>query len=301
METIKQLFDKNKDIYRTIEKVITYQANQESRLKAEISEYVVTESIEEQLEKLLSDMQLAMDSVSENSSEVHEVGVWVSGFYGSIKSSFTKYLGYAFDERVKVDGIPFIQHLQDRLNSTQTRALLNSLVKKFPAAVVLLDLASEMLTGASMEDVSKVLYYKVLQWAGYSKNIKVASLERRLRKEGRYEEFKNNVNEEVGLEWEEVQNDPLVVDSIVPGIAHKMYPQLFKTENSFTTETGDYIQFENEQVQDMLDIVRETSGKEYIIFIIDEVGQYVGSRANLILNLDGLAKNIKILVMEKYG
>lgn len=36
---IKHLFDANKDIYRTIEKVITYGASQQARLKAEISEY----------------------------------------------------------------------------------------------------------------------------------------------------------------------------------------------------------------------------------------------------------------------
>ena len=46
--TIRALFDPSKDIYRTIEKVITYGTTQENRLKAEISEYVVTDSIEEQ-------------------------------------------------------------------------------------------------------------------------------------------------------------------------------------------------------------------------------------------------------------
>ena len=92
--TIRSLFDPSKDIYRTIEKVITYGASQENRLKAEISEYVVTDSIEEQFRKLLDRMQLAMESGGEN-----EVGVWVSGFYGSGKSSFTKYLGLAFDDQ----------------------------------------------------------------------------------------------------------------------------------------------------------------------------------------------------------
>ena len=99
---IKSLFDPSKDIYRTIEKVITYGAAQEQRLKAEISEYIVTESIEEQLETLLSGMQAAMDMGDEN-----EVGVWVSGFYGSGKSSFTKYLGLALDSSVQIDGVPF--------------------------------------------------------------------------------------------------------------------------------------------------------------------------------------------------
>ena len=58
---IRNLFDPSKDIYRTIEKVITYGAAQEQRLKAEISEYVVTDSIEEQTEELLSKMHAAME------------------------------------------------------------------------------------------------------------------------------------------------------------------------------------------------------------------------------------------------
>jgi hypothetical protein len=234
METIKSLFDQTRDIYRIIEKVITYNVSQENRLKAEISEYIVTESIEEQLEKLLIKMQAAMEMGGE-----HEIGVWVSGFYGSGKSSFTKYLGLALDTRAQIDGIPFLQYLQDRLHKPQTKALLAAVAKRFPAAVVFLDLASEMLAGATMEDVSTVLYYKVLQRAGYSRNLKVAALERRLQKDGRYEEFKQKILQELGVKWSEIQNDPLAVDSIIPEIAHQMYPQLF-TPTSFTSRCGSY-------------------------------------------------------------
>ena len=151
---IQDLFDPNKDIHRTIEKVITYGASQEQRLKSEVSEYVVTDSIEDQIEKLLSKMQAAMEAGGEN-----EVGVWVSGFYGSGKSSFTKYLGLAFDDHVAVDGQLFLKHLQDRLHKPQTRALLSTVAKRFPAAVLLLDLASEQVAGATLEVVSTVLYY----------------------------------------------------------------------------------------------------------------------------------------------
>jgi hypothetical protein len=112
---IKHLFDSSKDIYRAIEKIITYGAAQKHRLKAEIAEYVVTENLEDHLERLLSSMQAAMELGGEN-----EVGVWVSGFYGSGKSSFTKYLGLALDHTVQVDGVPFLRHLQDRLQKPQT-------------------------------------------------------------------------------------------------------------------------------------------------------------------------------------
>lgn len=286
---IKQLFDPTKNINRSIEKVITYGVSQEARLKSEISEYVVTDSIDQQFENLLLKMEAAMDVGGEN-----EVGVWVSGFYGSGKSSFTKYLGLAFDDRITIDGVPFIQHLQDRLKRKTTKTLLTTVSKRFPAAVLMLDLASEQVAGATMEEVSTVLFYKVLQWAGYSRNLKVAALERKLKKEGRYDEFLAAFKEAAGGEdWSNYRNDELVVDSLIPEIAHKLYPTLFKTPTSFTTESSAIVVFENDRVREMLEIAREASGKEYIIFIIDEVGQYVGPRPNLILNLDGLAKNLK--------
>ncbi|TGQ70838.1 BREX system P-loop protein BrxC [Mesorhizobium sp. M00.F.Ca.ET.186.01.1.1] len=290
MPQIRTLFDTGKDIHRTIEKVITYQASQEQRLQAEISEYIVTESIEQQLEQLLEKMQAAMEAGSS-----HEIGVWVSGFYGSGKSSFTKYFGLAFDERVAIGGKPFLRYLQDRLHRPTTKALLSKLVASFPAAVVMLDLASEQIAGASLAEVSTVLYYKVLQYAGYSRNLKVAALERRLRKEGRYSEFEQAFSDETGEEWANYRNDELVVDSVVPRIAHKLYPNLFRTEQTFTTATSDTIYLMDDRVQEMIDVVREASGKEHIIFVIDEIGQYVGSQQTKILDLQGLAQNLKDL------
>lgn len=288
---IRALFDPTKDIHRNIEKVITYGVAEESRLKSEISEYVVTKSIEDQFFSLLERMELAMKAGGEN-----EIGVWVSGFYGSGKSSFTKYFGLAFDDQCKIDGTPFINHLQDRLHRPQTKALLSAVTQRFPAAVVMLDLASEMLAGATMAEVSTVLYYKVLQWAGYSRNIKVAALERMIEKDGRKDELRRRLSEAMpGATWERVQNMPLAIDGLIPRIAHAMYPALFPDERSFSSKSDDFVEFEDRRVEDMIDIVRTKSGKQNIIFIVDEVGQYISSRDNLILNLDGLAKNLKRL------
>lgn len=289
--TIRSLFDPSKDINRSIEKVITYGASQENRLKAEISEYVVTESIEEQFRKLLDRMQLAMESGGEN-----EIGVWVSGFYGSGKSSFTKYLGMAFDDRRTIDGTSFIRYLQDRLQKTQTKALLNTVAQKFPAAVVMLDLASEMLAGATMADVSTVLYFKVLKWAGYSENLVVADFERKLEQDGRMAEMHSRISTQYpGKTWSDVHNNPLLVAALLPQIAHEFYPELYKTPTSFFVEMGGWTKSQDQQVQEMIDIVRKKSGRENVIFIVDEVGQYVASRDNLIISLQGLAQNLKRL------
>jgi hypothetical protein len=106
------------------------------------------------------------------------------------------------------------------------------------------------------------LFYKVLQWAGYSRNLKVAALERKLKKEKRYDEFLALFKETAGgEEWANYRNDELVVDSLIPEIAHKLYPSLFKTPTSFTTEASEIVVFENDRVREMLEIAREASGK----------------------------------------
>ncbi|MEI7610089.1 MAG: BREX system P-loop protein BrxC [Rhodospirillaceae bacterium] len=288
MATIRTLFDPSKDINRAIEKVISYAVSQEARLKAEISEYVVTDSIERQMEQLLEKMQSAMDA-----GGGHEVGVWVSGFYGSGKSSFTKYLGLAFDGHIQIDGQPFLKHLQNRLKRATTKALLNTVAARFPAAIVMLDLASEQIAGATLAEVSTVLYHKTLQHAGYSRNVKVAAFERKLKKDGRYAEFEAMFLTEVGVPWRELQNDELVVDSVLPGFAHRMYPTLFRSEQAFVTTTSDVIYLMNDRVREMIEVVRDFSSKDRIIFIIDEIGGYVGSNQNKILDLQGLAENLK--------
>lgn len=294
MSQIRNLFDPTRGVHRAIEKVITYQASQEDRLKAEIGEYIVTESIEHQLERFLETFQ-----ASREAGDSHEVGVWVSGFYGSGKSSFTKYLGLAFDQNVTVDGQPFLRHLQDRLQRAQTKALLATEVARFPAAVVMLDLASEQIAGATLAEVSTVLYHKVLQHAGYSRNLKVAALERRLRKDNRFGEFEALFKEETGEDWAAYRNDELVVDSLLPRVAHQLYPALFATDQAFTTSSSDFIYLMDDRVTEMLDILREATGKENVIFVIDEIGQYVGGDQNKILDLQGLAENLKAIGQGK--
>ena len=57
MTQIRDLFDSTRALTRPIEKVITYQNRAEAQLRAEISEYVVTEHIEESFSDLLKKMQ----------------------------------------------------------------------------------------------------------------------------------------------------------------------------------------------------------------------------------------------------
>lgn len=290
MSTIRNLFEATKALDRRIEKVISFDNDANDQLKREITEYVVTDSIETSFERLLNCFDQGMGGGSQ------EIGIWVSGFYGSGKSSFTKYLGFALDPTRTVDGKPFLDWLENQLVSKPLRAQLRTLAKRYPSTVIMIDLASAQIAGATMAEISSVLYWTVMQWAGYPKDRKLAYLQLMLERDGKMAEFeKRIVAKAKGKAWTDILNQPLVAQEFASELACEFYPDVFKTAKSFKDLKVDDVQFENERVKEMLELIRRKSGRENIIFILDEVGQYVAARDNLILNLDGLAKNIKLL------
>lgn len=289
MKTIRDLFDKSKPIDRRIEKVITYDTTSEELLKREIQEYVATESIEQHFDRFLDRLDEGMGS-----GATTECGVWVSGFYGSGKSSFTKYLGFAFDPTRLIEGKPFVEWLQNQFKSKSLRARLATAAKKWPSAVIMLDLASEQLAGATMAEISSVLYAKVMQWAGYSRDEKIAYLEFMLEKDGKLDAFQKRIAEvSHGKTWAEIRNQPLAIKALASKVAPEFYPELFPDSKTFNEIKIEEKIKEDDRVKQMLDLIKRRSSKDSLIFILDEVGNYVVARDDLILNLDGLAKNIK--------
>jgi hypothetical protein len=92
MNTIRDLFEKRID--RRIEEVIKVDQADEETVLNELQEYVLTESIGEHFTTVYK-------AIADAPSEPHEgIGIWVSGFFGSGKSSFAKIMGYTVAGRL---------------------------------------------------------------------------------------------------------------------------------------------------------------------------------------------------------
>src|SRR5450631_2354859 len=106
MKTIGELL--SRPLNRKIEEIIQVDQGDEQSVYDEITEYVVTDSIRQQYHQLFK-------AIAEAPSEPHEgIGVWVSGFFGSGKSSFAKYLGYGLQNR-SVKGSKFADLFKNQL------------------------------------------------------------------------------------------------------------------------------------------------------------------------------------------
>lgn len=293
-ETIRALFSTHRPIDRAIEKVIDYYAQAEDRLAVEIDEYEITDNVEACFRKFL-------DTYDEGvrAGQVTEIGIWVSGFYGSGKSSFTKYLGFALDPNRSVQGKPFLDLLCDRFRTKAIPALLRTVAKKHPTAIVLLDLGAEQLAESAAAPVSTVLYWKVLQWAGFSKEKKLAQLEFTLERRGKLEDFRQAYQSRYKQSWERIHNDPLLGVARAASIVPSILPDEFPTPESFSTLRFEEARDLRDLAREMIELVRRKTGSDSILFLIDEAGQYVAPRGELILNMDGLARNLKELGQGK--
>jgi hypothetical protein len=180
MKTIGDLL--TRDLSRKIEEIIQVDQADEQSVHAEISEYVATDSIREQFHHLLK-------AVAEAPADPHEsIGVWVSGFFGSGKSSFAKNLGYALQNRT-VLGKKFADLFKEQIGDSRISDLLDLINAKTPTEVILFEVAKEADTRKVTQRIAELMYTVLLRELGYAEDFDVAELEIELEAEGKLPEF----------------------------------------------------------------------------------------------------------------
>ena len=145
---IKDLFAK--PIERHIEEVIKIDQADEETVYQELEEYILTESIGDHFLTIYQ-------AIAEAKREPHEgIGIWVSGFFGSGKSSFAKILGYTVANR-KVLGKRASDIIKEKarfsLSSSLAEQLSNYLDfinQNIPTHVVVFDVFTNIITVVSI-------------------------------------------------------------------------------------------------------------------------------------------------------
>ena len=88
---IAELFAK--DINRSINGVIKVGQQDDTNIRQELEEYVVTEELKKHFYTFFGRFAESIESPTD------QMGVWISGFFGSGKSHFLKILSYLLENR----------------------------------------------------------------------------------------------------------------------------------------------------------------------------------------------------------
>ncbi|HEY3443614.1 MAG TPA: BREX system P-loop protein BrxC [Paludibaculum sp.] len=277
MKTIGDLL--TRDLTRKIEEIIQVDQADEQSVYAEITEYVATNSIRDQYYDVLK-------AVADAPSDPNEsVGVWVSGFFGSGKSSFAKNLGYALQNRT-VMGKKFGDLFKQQLDDQRTSDLLDLINAKTPTEVILFEVAKEADTRKVTQRIAELMYTVLLRELGYSEDFDIAELEIELETEGRLAEFIATCKSLLDKEWETVRAGAQKL-SRASAILHQLDPKLYPSADSWShsQRNRDASISVSKVVRRTFDLWGRRRKGKALVFIIDEVGQHVARSGDKIEDL----------------
>src|SRR4051812_17070539 len=191
-QPIKALFAN--DIHRRIEEVIKVDQTDEEILRDEINEYVVTDSIRSHYTNIF-------DAYRETPNKPHEgIAIWVSGFFGSGKSSFAKMLGLSIANR-KIAGEPASDRFAHRAGDQKLQVLLKSIAEKIPTHAVIFDVSTDRGIRSGNQTLTEIMYGLFLQSLGYAKDLDLSELEIALEEKGQLERFEAEYRLLFTKEW----------------------------------------------------------------------------------------------------
>ncbi len=285
---IKDMFAKKID--REIQGVIIVGQGEDANVSQELEEYVVTR----ELQKHFADFYSAYNKGIVGTTP--KMGVWISGFFGSGKSHFLKILSYLLENR-QVGPRKAMDYFVEDKKIVDPMVLADmKLAADTPTDVILFNIDSKSETnGKQNKDAIVNVFLKVFnQKQGFCGSIPhVADLERRLSEEGRYDEFKAAFEEEYGETWEESRQDfDFIQDSVVDALVSMDFMSEAAARNWCEKAVEPYTISIEGFAKRVKAYIERKGNNRHVVFLVDEIGQYIGDDSKLMLNLQTVTEEL---------
>lgn len=293
---IKNLFER--DIFRPINGVVKADQLDDSSVWQELDEFVITQELDLHFSKFISWYLESVDQ-GKASDPGGKMGVWISGFFGSGKSHFLKVLSYLLRNRAHThDGES--RQAVDFFASKVKDAVLYADIKRAVVAgntdVILFNIDSKAAHGNETgRDLILRVFLKVLnELQGYSgDHPHIAHMERYLEGKGKFEAFQAAYRKHTGNEWlSERDAYQFNQDEVVKALSETLGQSeatsvrwIEGAENNFSISVENFCKW----VKEYLD----SKGPQHrIVFLVDEVGQFIGTDSHLMLNLQTITEEL---------
>ena len=285
MGKLNEIYEK--DIAREIQGVI--KVDDENYIKQELEEYVVTDELLKHFNSFFESYNAGINGNTE------KMGVWISGFFGSGKSHFLKIVSYLLENKI-VDGKAAVDYFDGKIQDAKLLADIKR-AGNISTDVILFNIDSKAsLDSVDGKDKILAVFEKVFnEKMGLSTIPHVAELERFLIREGKYEEFKNYFQEECGDNWVDARNDFYFRrDEIVNSYSKALNKSKEEAENWFDKAEERYDLSIEKFAERVRDYIKSKGNNHHVVFLVDEIGQYIGEDGSLMLNLQTIVEDLGI-------
>ena len=285
---IKDMF--RKEIDREIQGVIIVGQGEETNVAQELEEYVVTKELQRHFADFFSAYKKGIVGTTP------KMGVWISGFFGSGKSHFLKILSYLLENQ-SVGDKKALDYFIDDDKIVDPMVLADmKLAADTPTDVILFNIDSKSDSGSKQDkDAIVNVFLKVFnEMQGFCGSMPhLADLERRLSDEGRLDEFRTAFEEEYGTAWEDSRQD---FDFIQDTVVDVLSDMGFMSESAARNWCEKAVEPYQISIEDFAKRVKAYIDKKgnnhHVVFLVDEVGQYIGDNSKFMLNLQTVTEEL---------
>ena len=292
---IGEMFEKPID--REINGVIKVGQKDEENIYQELNEYVVTDELRKHFKEFFSVYNNSLNNPTDN------IGVWITGFFGSGKSHFLKILSYILDSNLEVEDIDnpgeirrpidFFKEDKKIEDPMVIADMMNS--SNVSTDVILFNIDSKSSNSESEKDKILAVFLKVFnEMRGYCTEYPfLADFEKKLEQENIYDDFKTTFKSVNGENWEEKRDDYYYIsDDIVETIV-KIGFMSEDAANNWADKAEDNFNMSIEKfAREVNDYCKSKGKNHHVVFLVDEVGQYIGEDTKLMLNLQSITEDL---------
>lgn len=279
-----------KPINRDIKGVIKVGQDDGANIFQELDEYVVTKELSKHFREFFESYKKGINGHTD------KMGVWISGFFGSGKSHFLKILSYLLANK-EVNGKKAIEFFTDgkRISDNMVIADVN-LAGSTSTDVILFNIDSKSAADSkSNKDAIVEVFMKVFnEMQGFCGAMPfLADLERKLVDDSLYDMFKARFKELSGTEWTETREDFYFIQDDLIAVLAEMGVMSEEAARVWCEKSSETYNISIEKFADLVRKYCEKKGKNHhVVFLVDEIGQYIGDDSKLMLNLQTVTEDL---------
>lgn len=275
------------DVGRRIEEVIKVDQTSADILAGELEEYVATESIRRHFVEVF-------ERYLETPQKPHEgIAIWVSGFFGSGKSSYAKVLGLAIENR-DVLGTSAAERFWRQTGDTKLTVLLKGINEKIPTHTVIFDVSTDRGIRSGNQMLTEIMYRLFLESLGYARDIELAELEIDLEARGQLADFEAAFRSLHNKDWKAEKGMLAFAIGEASATLCKLFPTTFPQPDSWAKTRAKIDISPGKLAERISDLMNRRRPGRALMFVVDEVGQFVARDIQKMLDLQAIVQQLGV-------
>ena len=281
---IRSMFQK--DIDRPINGVIKVMQTDEESKRQELEEYVITRELRKHFGSFYSHYEQSVGGTTD------KMGVWISGFFGSGKSHFLKILSYLLANDV-VAGRRAVDYFEEKLAYDPLQYEVMRRVSRVPTETILFNIDAKSPMGKDDSAILRVFAKVFYEHCGfYGDDLKVAEFERFLSRQGWLSAFRDAFEEINGQAWETAREAfAFWEEDVVQALLRVTTIGEQAARNWFNGEESAQMSIDR-LAREIEEYVKSKPEDFHLVFLVDEIGQYIGDNSGLMLNLQTVVEEL---------